>query len=102
MGQHRSILVVALTAVIFGVVAEALGGAWPSPETIADLGAGLVLMGSGLFARSRRPQSRVGLLFTLAGFAWFLGTLAGSDRSPLAIVGTALLAAHSWRIPEGS
>ena len=94
MGQHRSFLLVALTAVIFGVVAEALGGAWPSPETIADLGAGLVLAGTGLFARSRRPQSRVGLLFILAGFAWFLGTLAGSDTPPLAILGAALLTIH--------
>ena len=57
MGQHRSFLLVALTAVIFGVVAEALGGAWPRPETIADLGAGLVLLIGTLRAVAASPES---------------------------------------------
>src|SRR5262249_25017994 len=42
----------------------------------------------------RRPGSRVGLLLTLTGIAWFLGTLADSRIEPVAALGAALLFLH--------
>jgi signal transduction histidine kinase len=43
---------------------------------------GWSFVGTGLYAWRRRPDSRFGLLMTLAGFAWFLGPLPAAD-SPL-------------------
>ena len=62
--------------------------------TGADLAVGWTLIGCGLIGSSRRPDSRVGVLLTLTGFAWFLGTLAGSRIEPVAALGTALLFLH--------
>jgi signal transduction histidine kinase len=42
---------------------------------IGDLVAGWALIGCGIVAWERRPNSRVGVLLTAAGFAWFLGSL---------------------------
>ena len=41
--------------------------------------AGLSFVGTGLYAWRRRPESRLGLLMTLVGFAWFLGPLPAAD-----------------------
>jgi signal transduction histidine kinase len=60
----------------------------------ADLAVGWTLIGCGLIGSSRRPGSRVGVLLTLTGFAWFLGTLAGSGIEPVAALGTALVFLH--------
>ncbi len=87
-------MAVGVGAVVFGVLAEWAGGVWPSPSALADLAAGWALVGSGLFAWSRRPGSRVGPLIVISGFAWFLGTLAGSDIGPLAFVGALALTIH--------
>jgi signal transduction histidine kinase len=83
-----------LGAVSLGLLAEWQGGAWPSPSALVDLAAGWVLTGSGLIAWSRRPQSRVGPLLVLSGYAWFLGTLAGSELGWLAIIGGVFLTIH--------
>jgi signal transduction histidine kinase len=61
---------------------------------VADLAVGWALIGCGLVCWSRRPQSRVGALLALAGFAWFLGTLRLSHIAAVAAVGTALLFVH--------
>ena len=87
-------LAIGVGAVVFGVLAEWVGGPWPSPSALADLAVGWVLIGSGLIAWSRRPGSRVGPLIVISGFAWFLGTLAGSDIGLLAIVGALALTIH--------
>jgi signal transduction histidine kinase len=81
-------------AVAGGFLAEWLGGPWPSPPALADLVAGWVLTGFGLIAWSRRPRSRVGPLMVLSGYAWFLGTLAGSDLGLLATMGGLFLMIH--------
>jgi signal transduction histidine kinase len=60
----------------------------------ADLAVGWTLIGCGLLGSSCRPGSRVGLLLTLTGFAWFLGTLADSRIEPVAALGAALLFLH--------
>jgi len=41
---------------------------------LADLAVGCILVVCGSIAWDRRPQSRVGVLMSLAGFTWFLGT----------------------------
>jgi signal transduction histidine kinase len=61
---------------------------------VADLVVGWTLIGCGLVCWSRRLQSRVGALLAFAGFAWFLGTLAGSRIGAVAALGTALLFLH--------
>jgi len=84
-----------LAGLVLGLGAEWLAGSSQSvPEAGADLAVGWALIGCGLLAWSRRPQSRVGLLLTLTGFTWFLGTLAGSRAGGVAAVGAALLFVH--------
>jgi signal transduction histidine kinase len=80
---------------VVGLGAEWLAGSGQSlAAAVADLAVGWTLIGCGLICWSRRPQSRVGLLLTLTGFAWFLGTLAGSRIGAVAALGTALLFLH--------
>ena len=43
---------------------------------------GWSFIGTGLYAWRRRPESRIGALMVLLGFAWFLSTLE-SANSPL-------------------
>src|SRR5215218_5476408 len=72
----------------FGVAAE-----WAAYEagaralTAADFAVGCLLIACGVVAWERRPQSRVGVLMSGAGFSWFLGTLFGPalflHRGPL-------------------
>jgi signal transduction histidine kinase len=84
-----------LAGLVLGLGAEWLARSSQSlPEAGADLAVGWTLIGCGLLAWSRRPQSRVGLLVALTGFAWFLGTLAGSRIGGVAAVGAALLFVH--------
>jgi signal transduction histidine kinase len=77
-----------------------LGAEWlASPDqsvaaAAADLAVGWTLIGCGLTGWSRRPQSSVGPLLALAGFAWFGGTLAGSRSGAVAAIGSALLFVH--------
>ena len=80
---------------VFGLGAEWLARSSQSLLAAgADLAVGWTLIGCGLLAWSRRPQSRVGLLVALTGFAWFLGTLAGSRIGGAATLGAALLFVH--------
>jgi signal transduction histidine kinase len=56
-------------------------------RAIADLLTGWVLIGCGLLAAQRRPQSRVGLLLAASGALWFLGSIVSPalylHRGPL-------------------
>src|SRR5215470_17424333 len=84
-----------LAGLVVGLGAEWLARSSQSlPEAGADLAVGWTLIACGLLAWSRRPQSRVGLLLALTGFAWFLGTLEGSRIGGVAALGTALLFLH--------
>jgi signal transduction histidine kinase len=60
---------------VFGLAAEAAdpAGGW---LTAADLAVGLALIGFGLIASERQAESRIGVLLTASGFAWFLGNFA--------------------------
>ena len=80
---------------LLGLAAEWL--ALPGQGLLAaggDLAAGLALFVCGLAAWSGRPESLVGVLLTLTGVAWFLGTFARSDIVAVAAVGAAVLAVH--------
>jgi signal transduction histidine kinase len=76
--MHRSRLaLLVLVAAAVAVTAE-----WTSYEpdddarlAVADGVVGVVLLGSGIVAWDRRPDSRVGPLAGLAGLTWFAGTL---------------------------
>jgi signal transduction histidine kinase len=72
---------------------EAASGA-ETRLAVADLVVGFVLVGCGLVAWSRRPQSRTGLLLALSGIAWFLGTFAASGDSGYADFGALFLTLH--------
>ena len=61
------------------VVAAALGaeiaGGPDMPEGLADLSAGLALLGGGALAWLRRPRAGAGPLLLFSGVAWFAGDL---------------------------
>jgi signal transduction histidine kinase len=61
---------------------------------VGDLAVGLVLVGCGLVAWTRRPESRIGLLLTLSGTTWFLGTFAASGDSAYADFGAVFVTLH--------
>jgi len=84
-----------LAGLVLGLGAEWLARSSQSlPEAGADLAVGWTLITCGLLAWTRRPQSRIGLLIGLTGFAWFFGTLAGSRIGGVAAAGAALLFVH--------
>src|SRR5919198_4661209 len=60
----------------------------------ADLAVGLVLIACGLVAWDRRPESWAGILLTVAGFAWFLGTFSGSSEQGYADFGSLFVTLH--------
>jgi signal transduction histidine kinase len=83
----RRTLAIAAAALLCGVgdVLLVLGSehfADPSVWAVFGPVVGWSFVGTGLYAWRRRPDSRFGLLMTLAGFAWFLGPLPAAD-SPL-------------------
>ena len=84
-----------LAGLLLGLVAEwvALPGQSLS-QAGGDLAAGLALIVCGPAAWSSRPESRVGTLLTLTGFAWFLGTFARSDIAAMAALGATVLTLH--------
>jgi signal transduction histidine kinase len=84
-----------LAGLVLGLAAEGLARPGQGLAAAgADLAVGWALIGCGLVGWSRRPQSRVGPLLTLTGFAWFAGTLAGSRIGAVATLGAALLFVH--------
>jgi hypothetical protein len=83
------------TGLIVGLGAEWLARSGQSlTAAIVDLAVGWTLIACGLLGWARRPQSRVGPLIALTGFAWFLGTLAESRIGFVAVLGSALVFLH--------
>jgi signal transduction histidine kinase len=83
------------TGIILGVGAEWTARSEQSLAAAgADLAVGWAFIACGLIGWSLRPQSRVGVLLALTGFAWFLGTLAASDIGLIAAFGAATLTIH--------
>ena len=66
-----------LAGVALGLTAERVGFGWGDPRHwIPDLAVGWILIGCGLIASRRRPESRTGPLLAATGFTWFVGNFA--------------------------
>src|SRR3984957_4992756 len=84
-------------AVVFGLAAEHAAFGWgDSGHWIPDLAVGWCLIGCGVIASVRRPESRSGVLMMATGFTWFLGNFAGVGVSVVAWV-----AAHALYLHRG-
>ncbi|HEY8774858.1 MAG TPA: ATP-binding protein [Gaiellaceae bacterium] len=59
-----------------------------------DFLVGIALVTCGVVASSRRPESRVGVLLVVSGFAWFLGTFGSSGATGFAGFGALFVTAH--------
>jgi len=82
---------------VLGVAGEWIFFGWDDPRHwVPDVVTGWTLIGCGLVAWSRRPESRSGVLLTVAGFAWFLGNFAASDVDSIAWLG-----AHALYVYRG-
>jgi signal transduction histidine kinase len=72
-------------ALAFGIAAELIGR---PPLPGLDAATGFTLIALGLLARQTRPRYVSGLLMAVAGFVWFLGSIASwavfLHRAPLA------------------
>jgi signal transduction histidine kinase len=65
-------------AVAVGLAAEQAGFGWGEPgHWVPDLAVGWCLIGCGVIASVRHPESRSGVLMSATGFTWFLGNFAG-------------------------
>ena len=88
-------------AFAFGIAAEVAGR---PPLAALDAITGFSLLGLGLIATSRRAWSRVGVILTAAGLAWFLGSVAGwavyLHRGPFAQLLLTYPAAAGRRVPR--
>jgi PAS domain S-box-containing protein len=90
----RSVVAVWTLALVAALSAFALILVTDHPDsltanaTLMTIG-GLLFVASGLVARYRRPQNRMGLVMIAAGFAWFLGSLTQSNVPVVFSLGTA-------------
>lgn len=73
--------ILAIGALLLGLLAEHLGHGWDQPAwiPILDLGIGWVLVGAGLVGAIMRPAQPAGRRLVLAGFLWFVGTPREAD-----------------------
>jgi signal transduction histidine kinase len=90
--RQRGLVLVAGVAV--GLTAEWVGFGWDDPRHwIPDLAVGWSLIGCGLVASRRRPESRTGPLMAATGFTWFLG-ISNVGMAALAWVTAHLMYLH--------
>jgi len=74
----RRLGLILLAGGALGLTAEWVGFGWDDPRHwIPDLAVGWSLIGCGLVASRRRPESRTGPLLAATGFTWFVGNFAG-------------------------
>jgi signal transduction histidine kinase len=82
---------------VVGLTAEWVGFGWGDPRHwIPDLAVGWTLIGCGLVASRRRPESRTGLLMAATGCTWFLGNFAS-----VGVAAVAWAAAHLMYLHRG-
>jgi signal transduction histidine kinase len=85
---------VLVAGVAVGLTAEWVGFGWDDPRHwIPDLAVGWSMIGCGLVALRRRPESRTGPLMAATGFTWFLG-ISNVGTAALAWVTAHLLYLH--------
>jgi signal transduction histidine kinase len=88
---------VGLAGIAVGLAAERVGGNPNAPgQWILDLATGWTLIGGGLVAVWKRPESRTGWLMAATGFTWFLGNFAEISAAAIA-----WLAAHAVYLHRG-
>ena len=92
----------AVIGVVLAALAAAITAANVEGEATALAAVGRASMvalpiGVGLYARHRRPGDRFGLLLTIAGFAWFLTTLAESGNELVYSIGRV----SGWLVEPG-
>jgi signal transduction histidine kinase len=87
---------VGLVGVTVGLAAEGVANPSEPGQWILDLATGWILIGCGLVAVWKRPESRVGWLLAATGFAWFLGNFAEVSATAIA-----WLAAHAVYLHRG-
>jgi signal transduction histidine kinase len=86
---------VLLAGVAVGLAAEWVGFGWDDPRHwIPDLAVGWSLIGCGLVASRRRPESRTGPLMAATGFTWFLGNFASVGVAAVAWAAAHLVYLH--------
>lgn len=74
-----------LAGVALGVLGESALYGWGDPgRWVPDLAAGWSMLGCGLVAWSRWPESRAGVLMTAVGLSWFAGNFVTADSPWLA------------------
>ena len=91
-GRHGPLIAIAMAGVLAGAVTLVValdGEAPPSRGFHAVFGPliGWAFIGTGLFARARRPENRLGLLMVAIGFSWCASALIVSERPGIFIVG---------------
>ena len=93
--MRRRLALIWLAGVALGLAAEWVGFGWGDPRRwIPDLAVGWTLIGCGLVAWERRPESRTGPLMAATGFTWFLGNFAQIGMAALAWVAVHLVYLH--------
>jgi signal transduction histidine kinase len=91
----RRLGLVGLAGVALGLTAEWVGFGWGDPRRwIPDLAVGWTLIGCGLVAARRRPESRTGLLMAATGFTWFVGNFSDVGLAAVAWVAAPLVYLH--------
>jgi len=77
--MRRPVLLLVPLGVLTGLAAERAAYVWAEPrDWLPDLLTGWTLIGCGLVAWVRQPPSRVGVLLSATGFAWFAGNFVDS------------------------
>jgi signal transduction histidine kinase len=91
----RRLGLVGLAGVALGLTAEWVGFGWGDPRYwIPDLAVGWTLIGCGLVASTRRPESRAGALLAATGLTWFVGNFAQVGVAAVAWVAAHLVYLH--------
>jgi signal transduction histidine kinase len=86
---------VLLAGAALGLTAEWVGFGWDDPRHwIPDLAVGWSLIGCGLVASRRRPESHSGPLMAATGFTWFLGNFASVGVAAVAWAAAHLVYLH--------
>jgi signal transduction histidine kinase len=84
-----------LAGIMLGLAAEWVRFGWDDPrQWVPDLAVGWTLIGCGLIAWARRPESRTGPLMAATGYTWFLWNFAQVDVAAVAWVAGHLLYLH--------
>ncbi len=91
----RRLGLVGLAGVALGLTAEWVAFGWSDPRRwIPDLAVGWTLIGCGLVAARRRPESQTGPLMAATGFTWFVGNFSDVGAAAVAWAAAHLVYLH--------